>query len=122
ESGQDVSENQLIAAVRFVTALEHLRLQQPLLGYNTELIAGSDSQQQQAHKQVRALELILKSLILQAWPDPVRLNNHLKTLFNADRVRRWLKQAERNDVLSGMMFSELAQMVVDKKEFSRYYS
>lgn len=122
ESGQDVSENQLIAAVRFVTALEHLRLQQPLLGYNTELMSGSDSQQQQAHKQVRALELILKSLIMQAWPDPVRLNNHLKTLFNADRVRRWLKQAERNDVLSGMMFSELAQMVVDKKEFSRYYS
>ncbi|KJJ05449.1 hypothetical protein UP03_12265, partial [Enterobacter hormaechei] len=31
ESGQDVSENQLIAAMRFVTSLEYLRLQQPLL-------------------------------------------------------------------------------------------
>ncbi|WP_254677919.1 STY4199 family HEPN domain-containing protein, partial [Enterobacter sp. IF2SW-B1] len=29
---------------------------------------------------------------------------------------------EINDVLSGMMFSELAQMLVDKKEFSRYYA
>ncbi|MCI1899620.1 MAG: STY4199 family HEPN domain-containing protein [Enterobacter sp.] len=122
ENGQDVTQNQLIAAMRFVTALEHLRSQQPLLGYSTELKVGGEAQQQQAHKQVRALELMLKSLIMQAWPDPVRLNNHLKTLFNADRVRRWLKMADRNDVLSGMMFSELALMVVDKKEFSRYYS
>ena len=122
ESGQDVSENQLIAAMRFVTALEHLRQQQPLLMYSTELASGNDIQQQQAHKQVRAIELMLKGLIQQAWPDPTRLNNHLKTLFNADRVRRWLKLGEINDVLSGMMFSELAQMVVDKKEFSRYYA
>jgi hypothetical protein len=43
ESGQDVSENQLIAAMRFVTALEHLRLQQPLLTYSTELAAGNES-------------------------------------------------------------------------------
>jgi hypothetical protein len=43
-------------------------------------------------------------------------------LFSADQVRRWLRQGERNDVLSGMKFSELALMVVDKKEFSRYYA
>lgn len=122
ESGQDVSENQLIAAMRFVTALEHLRLQQPLLTYSTELATGNDIQQQQAHKQVRAIELMIKGLIQQAWPDQVRLNNHLKTLFNADRVRRWLKLGDINDVLSGMMFSELAQLLVDKKEFSRYYA
>lgn len=121
ESGQEVTPNQLMAAVRFVTALEHLRLQQPALTFNTEKVEDDESQQL-AHRQVRALELMLKALIQQAWPDPVRLNNHLKTLFNADRVRRWLKQGERNDILSGMMFSELAQMVVDKKEFSRYYA
>lgn len=41
--GQDVSENKLIAAMRFVTALEHLRLQQPLLTYSTELAPGVNS-------------------------------------------------------------------------------
>lgn len=122
ESGQEVSDNQLIAATRFVTALEHVRLQQPLLTYNTGLAPADDAHQQQAQKQVRALELMLKMLVLKAWPDPARLNNHLKTLFSADQVRRWLRQGERNDVLSGMKFSELALMVVDKKEFSRYYA
>ncbi|MBK4275576.1 hypothetical protein JJP67_24105, partial [Enterobacter cloacae] len=121
ESGQDVSENQLIAAMRFVTALEYLRLQQPLLTYDTG-VAPEQESQLQAQKQVRAIELMIKGLIQQAWPDPTRLNNHLKTLFNADRVRRWLKNGEINDVLSGMLFSELAQMLVDKKEFSRYYA
>lgn len=62
ENGQDVTQNQLIAAMRFVTALEHLRLQQPLLGYSTELKVGGEAQQQQAHKQVRALELMLNRL------------------------------------------------------------
>ncbi|MDI8954263.1 STY4199 family HEPN domain-containing protein, partial [Salmonella enterica subsp. enterica serovar Anatum] len=33
DSGQEVSENQLLAALRFVTSLEHLRQQQPLLTY-----------------------------------------------------------------------------------------
>lgn len=122
ESGQDVSDNQLIAATRFVTALEHLRLQQPLLTYSTEMSPGDELQQQHARKQVRALELMIKGLIMQAWPDPTRLNNHLKTLFGADRVRRWLQQGERNDALGGMMFSELALMLVDKKEYSRSYS
>ena len=122
ESGQDVSDNQLIAATRFVTALEHVRQQQPLLTYSTELAPADEAQQLQAQKQVRAVEMMLKALVLKAWPDPTRLNNHLKTLFSADQVRRWLRQGERNDVLSGMKFSELALMVVDKKEFSRYYA
>ncbi len=121
ESGQDVSENQLIAAMRFVTSLEYLRLQQPLLTYDTGRVPDKASQLR-AQKQVRAIELMIKGLIQQAWPDPVRLNNHLKTLFNAERVRRWLKNGEINDVLSGMLFSELAQLLVDKKEFSRYYA
>ena len=122
ESGQEVSDNQLIAATRFVTALEHLRLQQPLLTYSTEMGPSDELRQQQAQKQVRTLELMIKGLIMQAWPDPTRLNNHLKTLFNADRVRGWLQQGERNDALGGMMFSELALMLVDKKEYSRSYS
>lgn len=122
ESGQEVSDNQLIAATRFVTALEHLRLQQPLLTYSTEMGPSDELRQQQAQKQVRTLELMIKGLIMQAWPDPTRLNNHLKTLFSADRVRGWLQQGERNDALGGMMFSELALMLVDKKEYSRSYS
>jgi len=122
ESGQDVSENQLIAALRFVAALEHLRLQQPLLTYPTSTETVNGEAQLKGLSQLRALELMISGLVYAAWPDGVKLRNHLKTQFGQDRVRRWLKLGERNDVLSGMLFSELALMLVDKKEFSRHYA
>lgn len=121
EKGQSVTENQLIVALRFVRALEHLRAKQPLLTYATTLKADSEGQQQ-GLKQLRALELMLKSLVTHTWPDALRLSNHLKTRFGADSVRRWLKIGERDDVLSGMLFSELALLLIDKKEFSQHYA
>ncbi len=39
EKGQNVTENQLIVALRFVRMLEHLRAKQPLLTYATTLNA-----------------------------------------------------------------------------------
>lgn len=121
ERGQEVTENQLIVVLRFVRALEHLRAKQPLLTYATTLKADSEGQHH-GLTQLRALELMLKSLVKNAWPDALRLSNHLKTEFGADSVRRWLKIGDRNDVLSGMLFSELALLLVDKKEFSQHYA
>ncbi|WP_194207476.1 STY4199 family HEPN domain-containing protein [Superficieibacter sp. 1612_C1] len=121
ERGQEVSHHQLIVALRFVTELEYLRQKQPLLKFSAPEEADTRAQQQ-AQEQLRTLELTLKALIAQAWPDPVRLNNQLKIQFGADKVRRWLKLGERHDVLSGMRFSELALMLVDKKEFARHYA
>ncbi|WP_039057839.1 STY4199 family HEPN domain-containing protein [Enterobacter sp. Bisph1] len=121
ESGQNVTENQLIAALRFISALENLRQKQKLLTYNT-VLPSNDAQQRHGLQQLRAMESMIKALVMQAWPDTERLRNHLKTQFGADRVRRWLRLGDRNDVLSGMRFSELALLLVDKKEFSQHYA
>ena len=122
ESGQDVSENQLMSALRFVASLEHLRQQQPLLNYQTEFDTGSQDAQVKAQRQLRAIELTLKSLVARVWPDQHPLNSFLKQHFGADRLRRWLKLGEGRDALDGMMFSELALMVVDKKLFVRHFT
>ncbi|MBB1202141.1 hypothetical protein EGM70_17835 [Enterobacteriaceae bacterium 89] len=122
ERGQTVSDNQLIAALRFVAALESVREKQPLLKFASVPGDDSDARQEQAQRQLRALKLTLKALIAQAWPDALRLNDHLKLQFGADRVRQWLANSDAGDVLSGMLFSDLALLVVDKKSFARYYS
>lgn len=118
DSGQEVSENQLLAALRFVTSLEHLRQQQPLLTYQTELEDPDQEAHLEAHleaqRQLRAIELTLKALIARAWPDRASLNHYLKQNFGPDRLRQWLKQGEDQHALEGMLFSELALMVVDK--------
>lgn len=121
ESGQEVSDNQLISALRFVSYLELVRSKQPLLSYSTEL-SGESGEQQVAQRQLRALELMLRGLINSAWGSQSQLVNHLKKQSGADNVRRWLKNAERGDILSGLRFSELAQLLVDKKEFARHYA
>lgn len=122
ESGQEVSDNQLISALRFVSYLELVRGKQPLLGYSTDLSAGDEAQQQAAQRQIRALELMLRGLVNSAWGSQSQLVNQLKRQFGGDKVRRWLKNAERGDVLSGLRFSELALLLVDKKEFARHYA
>lgn len=122
ESGQEVSHNQLIAALRFVSYLEHVRAKQPLLGYSSEIENNDDARQQKAARQMCALELMLKSLVNQSYPSQAKLVHKLKSQFGADCVRRWLKNGERGDILSGMRFSELALMVVDKKEYANHYA
>lgn len=67
DSGKDVSENQLLAALRFVASLEQLRQRQPLLTYQTDIDAGNQDAQIQARRQLRAIELTLKALISQVW-------------------------------------------------------
>ncbi|HCD7554094.1 TPA: hypothetical protein ND482_004464 [Citrobacter farmeri] len=122
DSGQEVSENQLIAALRVVRSLEQLRHHQPLLNFKTEIEEADHSQQMRAERQLRAIELTLTALISQMWPDKTQLNNYLKDNFGADKLRRWIKQGERQDPLHGMRFGELALMIVDKKSFTRHYS
>ncbi|ECG8589893.1 hypothetical protein FNI11_09020 [Salmonella enterica subsp. salamae] len=121
DSGQEVSENQLLAALRFVTSLEYLRQQQPLLTYQTEQEEPGREAHLEAQRQLRAIELTLKALIARSWPDRASLNHYLKQHFGPDRLRQWLKRGEDQDALDGMLFSELALMVVDKKRFARHY-
>lgn len=122
ESGQDVSENQLISALRFVAALEQLRQHQPILNYQTDIEHMQPDAQMRAQRQLRAIELTLKALVARVWPDQHPLNSFLKQHFGGERLRRWLKLGEGRDALDGMLFSELALMVVDKKLFVRHFT
>jgi hypothetical protein len=122
ERGQAVTDNQMIAALRFVAALEFVRQQQPRLKFDSLPGEDGDMHQEQAQRQLRALTLTLKALISQAFPDATRLNDSLKLQFGADSVRRWLANSDAGDILSGMLFSDVALLIVDKKAFARHYS
>ncbi|MEO3991534.1 STY4199 family HEPN domain-containing protein [Pseudocitrobacter cyperus] len=122
ERGQPVTDNQLIAAARMVVALELVRQRQPLLTFGSDSAADAEQLEALALRQLRMIQLALAALVRQVWPETTRLHNHLKLQFGAERVRRWLSRSEGGDILSGMQFSELALLVIDKKAFSRDYS
>ena len=112
---REVSENQLIAALRLLVVLERV----PVL---TPDNAQDDAVRHQARQQMRTLSLLLEALVTRAWPDVTRFHNYLKLHFGPDRVRRWLAESEGGNIVSGMRFSEVALLVVDKKLFSRHYA
>lgn len=110
----EVSENQLIAALRLVVMLERV----PVL---TSDARPDDAVRHQARQQMRTVSLLLEALVTRAWPDVTRFHNYLKLHFGPDRVRRWLAESEGGNIVSGMRFSEVALLMVDKKLFSRHY-
>jgi hypothetical protein len=71
-------------------------------------------------KQVRALELIIRSLITERYEDQPRLIERLKELLSEKVVQQWLASSDRGDVLSGTTFSDLASLFVSNQEFPQY--
>ncbi|HED1542183.1 TPA: hypothetical protein R4S87_002166 [Kluyvera cryocrescens] len=122
EHGLHATENQLIAAERFVVTLEQIKLQQPLLRYTTGYESDADQLQEQAERHIRTIHLMLSGLVTQIWPDTPHLHHHLKSLFGEQEVARWHSRSPSGEILNGMSFSELALLVVDKKTFSRHYA
>ena len=98
-----------------MAALELMRRRQPLLVFESDSDADAEQLEALALRQLRMIQLMLTALIRQVWPDTTRLHNHLKLQFGADCVRGWLSRSKEGDILSGMQFSELALLVVDKK-------
>lgn len=122
ESGQPVNNDQLMAILRFVRYLEHVRTKQPRLTYSTELATENKAEQQQAIRQIYALDNMLKGIIQKAYFSQPKLVSRLKKRWGIDQVRQWVKQGKSDDILSSMPFSDLAMMVVDRKEFTQHYA
>ncbi len=71
-------------------------------------------------KKVRALELIVRSLITDSYNDQDQLTDRLREALSSKAAERCIQQADPNDILSGLSFSDLASLFVNKEEFERY--
>lgn len=68
-------------------------------------------------KQVRAIELILRSLINEQIGSNDEIINVLGQIFNANVIQKWKDNAEPNNILSGTTFSELSNILLNKNIF-----
>ena len=122
EHGQGATENQLIAALRFVVTLEQIKQQQPLLMFNTGYASDAEQLQEPALRQIRAVELTLRGLIGEVWPDEPHLHHFLQSQFGPQECSRWHSRSPSGELLDGMTFSEIALLLIDKKMFSRHFT
>ncbi|KAA0574393.1 tetratricopeptide repeat protein [Azospirillum sp. B21] len=72
-------------------------------------------------RQLRALELLVRSLVDEASGGQEHLRRRLESAFGPDKVQTWLKTADPNDLLSGTTFSELVSIFVDKQTFKTHH-
>ncbi len=71
-------------------------------------------------KRVRAVELILRSLIAETHQGQDALLTYLGDRVPQETLQKWAKSAEKGNILSGTTFSELASLFIGKEEFPRY--
>ena len=111
--------NAVIAGVRLLSWLETIQQRTPELDLDTVEIDALVSEDV-GRKQVRALELIVRSLITESYGDQEALLARLRDALNEKVVAKWQAGADAGDILSGCTFSELAGLFVSKEEFARY--
>jgi methyl-accepting chemotaxis protein len=109
--------NAVIAALRMVSWLETIADKAPDFAFSAALPGQDD---EVGRKQVRALELIIRSLITERYEDQPQLIARLKELLSEKVVQQWLNSSDRGDVLSGTTFSELSSLFVSTQEFPKY--
>lgn len=73
-----------------------------------------------AIKQVRALELLLRDIILSHTGGKDNLLLELNELFKSEIINKWINNADETGVLSGTTFSELSTLFLDKRIFTHY--
>ena len=112
----DPERKTVISALRLVSWLE--TLQSRGVTITIPDFSGMSVDEDVGRKQVRALELILRSLVSERFG--VGLEQQLKTIIKPELVDKWKASGDPDDLLSGTTFSELASLVVNKDEFGHY--
>ncbi len=121
DAGRPVTQEQRVAALRFITSLDVLKERLPTLTYSTQLGIKGDGHMA-AVGLMRQLEMALRDLVSHSSSGSVPLIKHVKSLFGSERVRRWLKRAGGGEVIAAMPFTDIASMLVDRKEFEQHYT
>ena len=83
-------------------------------------ITKPDSDEEISIKQVRAIELIFRSLIKEKIGGNEKLLETLSELFKPEVIDKWKKSADESGILSGTTFSELSNILLSKHLFQNF--
>jgi len=80
-------------------------------------IPDAEKNEDTTFKQVRAIELILRSLINEQIGGNEELLDILGNIFKTDIIEKWQKSSDETGILSGTTFSELSNILLNKNIF-----
>lgn len=111
--------NLTIAQLRLLSWVETIADRKP--DFVNEGASETSDAAEIGYKQIRALELIIRSLVTEKYEDQNKLASRITELLGSETLRKWQKSADKGDILSGSLFSELATLFIDKREFASNY-
>lgn len=115
---KDTEDLNYISALRFASWLETISS-----ATNNDFSIDIDelkSNEQLAIKQVRAIELLLREVILTHNGGKESLVGKLNEFLKQEVVQKWIASGDDTGVLSGTTFSELSALFLDKRLFASY--
>lgn len=111
----------LIACLQIVNLLELAKHKHPQLNWDSRYSLPDETSEDNAVRQMRAIELLIRQVIDEAWADQQKLAERLRTLFDKDQVARIMKSAEKDNILSGTLLEQLRIIFSNKEDYPNYY-
>ena len=107
--------------LRTLRRLERLTENKPEVGVQFRLPAPDNARLVRSQQQVRALELVIRSLVSTSYDSEENLRVELTNWLGSEQVEKWLATADTGDLLSGTSFGELAGLFINKKQYPNRY-
>lgn len=111
----------LIASLQIVNLLELAKYKHPHLNWDSRYSLPDEASEDNAVRQMRAIELLIRQVIDEAWADQQKLTARLHTLFSKEQVARIMKSAEKDNILSGTLLEQLRLIFSNPEDYPNYY-
>ena len=111
----------LITSLQIVNLLELAKHKYPQLSWDSRYSLPDETSEDNAVRQMRAIELLIRQVIDEAWADQQKLAERLQTLFGKEQVARIMKSAEKDNILSGTLLDQLRIIFSNKEDYPDYY-
>lgn len=111
----------LITSLQIVNLLELAKHKYPQLSWDSRYSLPDETSEDNAVRQMRAIELLIRQVIDEAWADQQKLAARLQTLFGKDQVARIMKSAEKDNILSGTLLDQLRIIFSNQEDYPEYY-
>lgn len=115
------TQNHELILLRALNQLERLTENKPDIGLQVSLPEPDNRKLVRSQQEVRALELVIRSLIGNSYGSQENLRDELTTWLGSEQVQKWLSTSDNGDLLSGTSFGELAGLFINKKQYPVRY-
>ncbi|WP_192459120.1 STY4199 family HEPN domain-containing protein [Musicola keenii] len=111
----------LITYLQLINELELIKQQNDAFTWSSRYDVLVNADAADAVRQMRAIELLIRHVVDEAWSDQEKLIRRMRELLPAEQIKKIIKSAEKGNILSGTLLEQLRIIFTDQQDFPDYY-